>query len=659
MKITFRTAQLRDLEFLKTVEKLSFPPHRQSNSKSLRLSVISTFQEVWLAETKVRHNTVQVADAILFPHRKTLRIYSIAVMPEYRGKGVGHKLIEKIKEHAGLRGFLSISLEADADNVSLVKWYIDHGFTVKEKLPDYYGKSEDAVRMSVCLENIHANNESSILAMRNFIVVDNASKWSLDIDSAEVISAKDYITGPRFHNIPNARVFNMCNSYRYQSLGYYVSLLASARDHRAMPNVTTIRDFTNLSIIRNFTDDIDEVIQRSLKNVEGNYFSLIICFGHATEKGFDKLAREIYQLFESPILKVTFARSKDWSIRRIAPMSTGSLNSLDRTDIEKYAKEYFSHKRYNKHRMKNYLYDLAILTDRKEKYPPSNKQAMEEFRKAAEEIGFNTEFITKEDYDRLPEFDALFIRETTSVNDHTYLFSRRAYSEGLVVIDDPWSIMRCSNKMFLYERMERARIPVPKTRMMTKGVSLSEVKFDIPFPVILKQPDGSFSKGMYKVADIDEMKEKLELMYKTSELIVAQEFVRSDYDWRIGVLDGAPLFASKYYMAKDHWQIYNWSKEGNVALHAGDSETVPVDKVPGYIINTALKACSLIGDGLYGVDIKDIDGKPCLIEINDNPNLDCGIEDKVLGKELYLRVMRSILCRIEKERGVPKYVSSD
>jgi glutathione synthase/RimK-type ligase-like ATP-grasp enzyme/ribosomal protein S18 acetylase RimI-like enzyme len=659
MNITFRAAEIGDLDFLNTVEKLSFPPHRQNNSKSLRLSVISTFQEVWVAETKTKNKTVKIAAAILYPHRKTLRIYSIAVMPEYRGKGVGHKFIEKIVETARLRGFLSISLEADADNESLVKWYLDHGFSIREKLDDYYAKGEDSVRMSIVLENGNCHSEGSLSATRNFIVVDNPSKWSLEIDTAEVISAKDYITGPRYQNIPNARIFNMCNSYKYQSLGYYVSLLASARDHRAMPNVTTIRDLTNLSIIRNIADDIDGLMQDSLKDIEENYFSLIICFGQTTLKGFRRLSREIYQLFESPILKVSFARSKDWSIRRIAPMSIGSLRSFDQSDIEKFAKEYFSHKRFHRQRMRKYLYDLAILVDPNEKYPPSDKPALEMFRKAAEEVGFYTEFITKDDYDRLPEFDALFIRETTSVNDHTYLFARRAYSEGLVVIDDPWSILRCSNKMFLYERMNRARVATPKTRMLTKGISFSKQISGISFPLVLKQPDGSFSKGMYKVENLEEMKEKLDLMYKTSDLIVAQEFIRSDFDWRIGVLDGAPLFASKYYMAKDHWQIYNWASEGIEELHTGDFETMPVSKAPPQIINTAVKACSLIGDGLYGVDMKEIDGKPCLIEINDNPNFDYGIEDKALGFELYLIVMRSIFNRIEKERGAPKYVSLD
>lgn len=659
MTITFREAALSDLEFLDRVEKLSFPPHRQNNSKSLRLSVISTFQEVWVAETKEKGKSVPIADAILYPHKRILRVYSIAVMPDYRGKGIGHHFIEKIKEIAKSKGCLSISLEADADNKVLVKWYLDHGFLIKEELSDYYGTGEHAVRMSIPIEHSGSIHHHSSSVIRNFIIVDNPSKWSLEIDTAEVVSSKDYLTSPRFQNIPNARVFNMCNSYRYQSLGYYVSLLASARDHRAMPNVTTIRDLTNMSLIRNIADDIDDLIQKTLSDVKENYFSLFICFGNTLRKEFRKLAREIYQLFESPILKVSFAKSKDWSIRRIAPMPLGALKSFDHSDIEKFAKEYFSHKRFNKHRMKSYHYDLAILIDPEEKYPPSDKKALEEFKKAAEETGFYTEFITKKDYDRLPEFDALFIRETTSVNDHTYLFSRRAYSEGLVVIDDPWSIMRCSNKMFLHERMNKGRVLMPRTWMLTKGIPLNKQLTDVVFPLVLKQPDGSFSKDMFKVGSIEEMKEKLDIMYKTSDLIVAQQFIKSDFDWRIGILDGSPLFASKYYMAKDHWQIYNWANEAHEDLHTGDFETLPINQVPSNVISAAIKAASLIGDGLYGADLKEVDGKVYLIEINDNPNFDYEIEDKVLKSELYLRIMRSIYNRIEKQRGAPKYISGE
>ncbi|GKT33749.1 hypothetical protein ADUPG1_007500, partial [Aduncisulcus paluster] len=53
----------------------------------------------------------------------------------------------------------------------------------------------------------------------------------------------------------------------------------------------------------------------------------------------------------------------------------------------------------------------------------------------------------------------------------------------------------------------------------------------------------------------------------------------------------------------------------------------------------ALKATALIGDGLYGVDLKHVDDKCYLIEVNDNPNIDSGIEDAVLGDVLYDRII--------------------
>jgi glutathione synthase/RimK-type ligase-like ATP-grasp enzyme len=70
------------------------------------------------------------------------------------------------------------------------------------------------------------------------------------------------------------------------------------------------------------------------------------------------------------------------------------------------------------------------------------------------------EFLERADYGRLLEFDALFIRETTAVNHHTYRFARRAAQDDLVVIDDPQSILRCTNKVWLAQRMTRAGVPL-------------------------------------------------------------------------------------------------------------------------------------------------------------------------------------------------------
>jgi len=40
-----------------------------------------------------------------------------------------------------------------------------------------------------------------------------------------------------------------------------------------------------------------------------------------------------------------------------------------------------------------------------------------------------------------------------------------------------------------------------------------------------------------------------------------------------------------------------------------------------------------------------------VIEVNDNPNIDAGVEDKVLGQQLYERIMEEFLRRMEARRS--------
>lgn len=68
------------------------------------------------------------------------------------------------------------------------------------------------------------------------------------------------------------------------------------------------------------------------------------------------------------------------------------------------------------------------------------------------------------------------------------------------------------------------------------------------------------------------------------------------------------------------------------------------------VIKTALKATRLIGEGLYGVDLKQVGDRVVVIEINDNPNIDAGVEDTVLGRALYSRILAVFLERMEANR---------
>src|SRR5690606_411259 len=83
----------------------------------------------------------------------------------------------------------------------------------------------------------------------------------------------------------------------------------------------------------------------------------------------------------------------------------------------------------------------------------------------------------------------------------------------------------------------------------------------------------------------------------------------------------------------------------------GKFETLPVEMAPRRAVAAALKAANLVGDGLYGVDVKQSDGVFRVIEVNENPNIDAGCEDAILKDELYRRIMAVFLRRIERRKA--------
>jgi glutathione synthase/RimK-type ligase-like ATP-grasp enzyme len=257
------------------------------------------------------------------------------------------------------------------------------------------------------------------------------------------------------------------------------------------------------------------------------------------------------------------------------------------------------------------------------------------------------ELITRDDFDELIQYDALFIRETTYVNHYTFRFAKKAQSLGLTVIDDPDSILKCTNKVYLNELLTANKILTPKSYVVSKEnyKTLSE---KLPYPFILKQPDGAFSKGVFKIKDAEEYKKVCADMFAKSELLIAQEFLPTTFDWRVGIIDGKPLYVCKYFMATEHWQIVNWNSEKQ--NREGEVESIAVDNAPAGLIRTALKATALIGRSLYGVDMKEVDGKFYVIEINDNPNIDSGMEDKILKDKLYATIMDVFLNKIKAEK---------
>ncbi|MGK0187689.1 MAG: glutathione synthase/RimK-type ligase-like ATP-grasp enzyme [Verrucomicrobiales bacterium] len=482
---------------------------------------------------------------------------------------------------------------------------------------------------------------------RNLIVIEQPEQWISQVMDAEVIAANDYLTDLKYAGGKHVRVYNLCRSYRYQSAGYYVSLLAEARGHMPFPSVSTIQDMKSSGMVRSLSKNLHTLIQSSLSVLVSDQFILSVYFGRNLAKRYERLAKRLAGLFPSPLVRANFVRdkkSREWKLSSLSVIPTDDVPDAHWDFVIESAQQFFK-KPQRQITLQNPKFFVAILVDPAEPTPPSDERALRRFSEAAGKWRIETEVITRDDLSRLGVFDGLFIRATTSVEHYTYRFARQAEARGMTVIDDPVSIVRCTNKVFLAELLHRHRIPTPRTRVIYQDNWRSIVD-ELGLPLILKLPDSAFSVGVCKVSSEEELEEAVVKMQVSSDLIIAQEFVPTDFDWRIGVLDGKPLFACQYHMARGHWQIYN-NKAPAKRDQSGDFDCVPLDIVPEGIVETAVRACDVIGKGFYGVDLKEIDSMPVVIEVNDNPSLEAGVEDKLLREELWDRLAETFYRRME------------
>ncbi len=393
--------------------------------------------------------------------------------------------------------------------------------------------------------------------MNKYIVVNQPENWDISVENINIISAQDYLTNPEFSRLKNARVFNLSKDYSYQSKGYYVSLLAEARGHMAIPTVKNIVDLREPKLVKIVSDDFEDLIQKSLKNLKSKEFTLSIYFGQNVAHKYKELSAMFHRHFQIPFLLVNFNYTNKWNIKSIKAISESEIPADHKESMKYFAQEYFAKKRYDTPKTQSADYDLAILVQPNDPAPPSNQKGIKKFIEIAEKMNFYVEVISPKDLSRLTSFDALLIRQSTEVNNEAYAFARKAQQEDIAIVDYPDAILKCCNKVYMAEALTNANIPTPKTLIVHKNNKDKVIPF-IGLPCVLKSPDSTFSFGVKKAETKEEFEELVSAMLKKSDLIIAQEFTPSEYDWRIGILDDQPIFACRYYMAKGHWQIYNW-----------------------------------------------------------------------------------------------------
>ncbi len=481
------------------------------------------------------------------------------------------------------------------------------------------------------------------------ILVEN----TVDLDQADtphkVMRIADYLARPALFAGRRPYILNLARSYGYQSAGYYASLLAEARGHRVSPSVHTIVELSQKGLYAHAVPDLNAVLKETRAKGAPVVESLFVAFSKADSPGYGKFARELSDWFRTPALEVEFSPKSPHEITRIRPVPPNKMDAQRRRFFVEAMEAYTKGRAANPKSRPQFKWSLAILADATEKMPPSKPAAIKRLCDVAEKMGVETEILDPSDLTSLAEFDALFIRATTSIDNFTYRFARRAEQEGMPVIDDTVSMIRCTNKVYLKEILEKAGIPIPRTEIINEKSDLSAVLDRLGTPVIIKPPDGSFGANMVKASSLEELKASSAVLFRDTALLIVQAFLPTKFDWRIGVLDGEPLFACQYRMARGHWQIVKRGAGGKIT--EGGSTTMAISDAPALVVETAVRAARLIGDGLYGVDLKETEDGVFVIEINDNPNLELDIEALVLKDELWRKIISWFSARLERRMG--------
>jgi glutathione synthase/RimK-type ligase-like ATP-grasp enzyme len=288
------------------------------------------------------------------------------------------------------------------------------------------------------------------------------------------------------------------------------------------------------------------------------------------------------------------------------------------------------------------LSKLGIFVNRQTLSSSEQLTALIKCRDVAESMGHTVEFIFPVDIKKIPRLDALFIRANTDPMNTTYVAARMASLYGIPVIDDPRSIRICADKINMYMHLLKNGVSIPRTKFYRRkdlsAEGAKELLEELGSPLVLKEPSTSFSVRVELAWTVPDLMKTARRFFRLSDWIVAQEYIESRFDWRIGVLRGELLYACRYIIPSETFKIQA-SVNGHIVYC--DVESVPAEQVPPQVIDLGIRAGNAMGRGLYGVDIKESDGHLYVIEVNDNPSLEGG--EDAHYRDVFRRIVSSLL----------------
>ena len=144
IKVDISYAKTSDLEDLVMIENTCFKTDKLSR-RQMRYMLQEAKAFVLLA--KINFITIAYCICFIPALPRSARLYSLAVLSEYRNQGIADSLIKKAIQKLKYLGYTSCNLEVKNIDTFTKSLYTKNDFKEIKFLPAYYEDGEDGIRM--------------------------------------------------------------------------------------------------------------------------------------------------------------------------------------------------------------------------------------------------------------------------------------------------------------------------------------------------------------------------------------------------------------------------------------------------------------------------------------------------------------------------------
>jgi ribosomal protein S6--L-glutamate ligase len=215
------------------------------------------------------------------------------------------------------------------------------------------------------------------------------------------------------------------------------------------------------------------------------------------------------------------------------------------------------------------------------------------------------------------EADAVIPRIGYSVTSEGVRVVRQFESQGIYVANSADSILRSRDKLTASQILSHHGIPVPRTALVTSWRDTERAISRVGgVPCVIKASQGTQGNSVHLARSIRDAREHVYRLLANRETVLVQEYIRESHgrDVRV-IVAGGEVVAAMRRVAR--------GREFRSNFHLGGQ--VEAIELKEDFAKVAIRAASLLGIEVGGVDLLEGRSGPILLEVNSSPGLE-GIE---------------------------------